>query len=130
MRQRLVILTRPSAKRVLLERYGSEGQTRLPWRSRCAAGADFARAVTEDTAQSARRRRRPQGSVDDVKLVEIDRAWSLSFSSSRTISLPPSARTASSPMSQNISTASPSPGRQPRTPSTSKARCSPSRWNF
>jgi hypothetical protein len=73
MRQRLVILTRPSAKRALLERYGSEGQTRFAMAQSKTGGADFAKAVTEDTVQSRAVTAIRKALPDDLKLVEIDR---------------------------------------------------------
>ena len=79
MRQRLVILTRPSAKRALLERYGSEGQTRFAMAQSVRGGADFARAVTEDTAQSRAVTAIRKAVPDDLKLVEIDRGMVAQF---------------------------------------------------
>ncbi|MBI1212935.1 MAG: hypothetical protein GC190_15845 [Alphaproteobacteria bacterium] len=79
MRRRLVILTRPSAKRTLVERYGSEGQTRFAMAQSVRGRVDFEKAVVEDTAQSravsAIRRALP----DDVKLAEIDRGMVAQF---------------------------------------------------
>jgi NAD kinase len=79
MRQRVVILTRPSAKQTFVGRYGTEGQTRFVMAASARGKADFAQAEAEDAAQSravsAIRTRLP----DDVKLAEIDRGMVAQF---------------------------------------------------
>ena len=79
MRQRLVILTRPSAKRALVERYGSEGQTRFAMAQSARGSGDFEKAVVEDTAQSRAVTAIRKAVPDDVKLAEIDRGMVAQF---------------------------------------------------
>lgn len=79
MRQRLVILTRPSAKRALVERYGSEGQTRFAMAQSARGSGDFEKAVVEDTAQSRAVTAIRKALPDDVKLAEIDRGMVAQF---------------------------------------------------
>src|SRR5690242_16209024 len=74
MRQRLVILTRPSAKRAFVERYGSEGQTRFVMAQSARGRVDFDRALTDDTVQSRAVAMIRKALPDTLKLVEIDRA--------------------------------------------------------
>ena len=79
MRQRLVILTRPSVKRALLERYGSEGQTRFAMAQSVRGRVDFDRAVTDDSAQSRSVTAIRKALPDALKLVEIDRGMVAQF---------------------------------------------------
>ena len=79
MRQRLVILTRPSAKRAFVERYGSEGQTRFAMAQSARGGADFERAVTDDSVQARAVALIRKAMPDEVKLAEIDRGMVAQF---------------------------------------------------
>src|SRR5215470_963114 len=79
MRGRLVILTRPSQKRTYLARYGSEGQTRFAMAQSVRGGADYDRAVTEDTAQSRAVTAIRKALPDELKVVEIDRGMVAQF---------------------------------------------------
>jgi hypothetical protein len=79
MRQRVVILTRPSAKQTFVGRYGTEGQTRFVMAASARGKVDFATAEAEDIAQSravsAIRTQLPE----EVKLAEIDRGMVAQF---------------------------------------------------
>ena len=79
MRQRVVILTRPSAKQSFVARYGSEGQTRFVMAQSAKGLADFKRAEVEDTAQSRAVARIRKALPSDVKLAEIDRGMVAQF---------------------------------------------------
>jgi hypothetical protein len=79
MRQRLVILTRPSAKRAFVERYGSEGQTRFVMAQSARGRVDFDRALSDDTVQSRAVTTIRKALPDTLKLVEIDRAMVAQF---------------------------------------------------
>jgi len=79
MRQRVVILTRPSAKRALVARYGSEGQTKFAMAQSVRGKVDFERAVVEDTAQSRAVTAIRKALPDDFKLAEIDRGMVAQF---------------------------------------------------
>jgi len=79
MRQRLVILTRPSAKRAFVERYGSEGQTRFVMAQSSRGRVDFDRALTDDNVQSRAVTTIRKALPEMLKLVEIDRAMVAQF---------------------------------------------------
>lgn len=79
MRQRVVILTRPTAKQAFVARYGSEGQTKFAMRQSLRGAADFSKAEIEDTAQSRAVARIRQAMPIDVKLAEIDRGMVAQF---------------------------------------------------
>ncbi len=79
MRQRVVILTRPSAKQAFVQRYGSEGQTRFAMAQSAKGMADFKKAEVEDTAQSRAVARIRKAMPSDVKLAEIDRQMVAQF---------------------------------------------------
>lgn len=79
MRERVVILTRPTAKQSFVARYGSEGQTKFAMAQSVRGKADFARAEVEDTAQSRAVSRIRQAMPSDVKLAEIDRGMVAQF---------------------------------------------------
>jgi len=79
LRQRVVILTRPSAKQAFVQRYGSEGQTRFAMAQSAKGMADFKKAEVEDTAQSRAVARIRKAMPGDVKLAEIDRQMVAQF---------------------------------------------------
>ena len=79
MRQRVVILTRPSAKQAFVQRYGSEGQTRFVMAQSAKGMADFKKAEVEDTAQSRAVARIRKAMPSNVKLAEIDRQMVAQF---------------------------------------------------
>ena len=79
MRQRVVILTRPTAKQSYIQRYGSEGQTKFAMAQSLRGRADFAKAEVEDTAQSRAVSRIRKALPSDVKLAEIDRGMVAQF---------------------------------------------------
>lgn len=79
MRQRVVLLTRQTAKQVFVQRYGSEGQTKFAMAQSKRGRADFAKAEVEDTAQSRAVERIRKALPTDVKLAEIDRAMVAQF---------------------------------------------------
>jgi len=79
LRQRVVILTRPTAKQVFVARYGSEGQTRFAMAQSLKGAADFKRAEVEDTAQSRAVARIRKAMPSDVKVAEIDRGMVAQF---------------------------------------------------
>jgi NAD kinase len=79
LRQRVVILTRPSAKQAFVQRYGSEGQTRFAMAQSAKGMADFKKAEVEDTAQSRAVARIRKAMPSDVKLAEIDRQMVAQF---------------------------------------------------
>lgn len=79
MRQRVVLLTRPSAKQSFVARYGSEGQTKFVMAQSVRGRADFAKAEVEDTAQSRATSRIRKALSGDVKLAEIDRSMVAQF---------------------------------------------------
>ncbi|MBL8781487.1 MAG: hypothetical protein JNL06_11180 [Alphaproteobacteria bacterium] len=79
MRQRVVILTRPSAKQAFVQRYGSEGQTRFAMAQSAKGMADFKKAEVEDSAQSRAVARIRKAMPSDVKLAEIDRQMVAQF---------------------------------------------------
>jgi len=79
VRQRVVILTRPSAKQAFVQRYGSEGQTRFAMAQSAKGMADFKKAEVEDTAQSRAVARIRKAMPSDVKLAEIDRQMVAQF---------------------------------------------------
>lgn len=79
MRQRVVILTRPSAKQAFVQRYGSEGQTRFAMAQSAKGMADFKKAEVEDSAQSRAVARIRKAVPADVKLAEIDRQMVAQF---------------------------------------------------
>lgn len=79
MRRRLVILTRPSAKRAYLARYGSEGQTRFAMAQSKGGSADYAKAETEDSAQARAATGIRKALPDDIKVAEIDRGMVAQF---------------------------------------------------
>src|SRR5262245_29936870 len=79
VRQRVVILTRPSAKKAYVARYGSEGQTRFAMAQSAKGIADYKRAEVEDTAQSRAVERIRKALPRDVKLAEIDRGLVAQF---------------------------------------------------
>ncbi|MBP6012604.1 MAG: hypothetical protein KBA31_10285 [Alphaproteobacteria bacterium] len=79
MRQRVVLLTRPSAKQNFVARYGSEGQTKFVMAQSVRGRADFAKAEVEDTAQSRATWRIRKAMPADVKLAEIDRSMVAQF---------------------------------------------------
>lgn len=79
MRQRLVMLTRLTAKQTFVARYGSEGQTKFAMAQSLRGRADFAKAEVEDTAQSRAVARIRQALPADVKLAEIDRGMVAQF---------------------------------------------------
>lgn len=79
MRQRVVILTRPTAKQAFVARYGSEGQTRFAMAQSLKGRADFAKAEVEDTVQSRAVMRIRKAMPSDVKLAEIDRGMVAQF---------------------------------------------------
>jgi NAD kinase len=79
MRQRVVMLTRPSAKQAFVARYGSEGQTKFAMAQSVRGVADFAKAVTEDTVQSRAVAQIRKSLPPDVRLAEIDRTMVAQF---------------------------------------------------
>jgi NAD kinase len=79
LRQRVVILTRPTAKQSYIQRYGSEGQTKFAMAQSLRGRADFAKAEVEDTAQSRAVFRIRKALPSDVKLAEIDRGMVAQF---------------------------------------------------
>jgi NAD kinase len=79
VRQRVVILTRPSAKQAFVQRYGSEGQTRFAMAQSAKGVADFKKAEVEDSAQSRAVARIRKAMPSDVKLAEIDRQMVAQF---------------------------------------------------
>lgn len=79
MRQRVVLLTRPSAKQNFVARYGSEGQTKFVMAQSVRGRADFAKAEVEDTAQSRATSRIRKAIPSDVKFAEIDRGMVSQF---------------------------------------------------
>ena len=79
MRQRVVILTRQTAKQVFVQRYGSEGQTKFAMAQSLRGRADFAKAEVEDSAQSRAVARIRQALPSEVKLAEIDRGMVAQF---------------------------------------------------
>lgn len=79
MRQRVVILTRPSAKQTFVARYGSEGQTRFAMAQSLKGVADFKRAEVEDTAQSRAVAHIRKAVPSEVKVAEIDRSMVAQF---------------------------------------------------
>lgn len=79
MRQRVVLLTRPSAKQNFVARYGSEGQTKFVMAQSVRGRADFAKAEVEDTAQSRATLRIRKAMPADVKIAEIDRSMVAQF---------------------------------------------------
>jgi len=79
VRQRVVILTRPSAKQAFVQRYGSEGQTRFAMAQSAKGMADFKKAEVEDSAQSRAVARIRKAMPSDVKLAEIDRQMVAQF---------------------------------------------------
>jgi NAD kinase len=79
LRQRVVILTRPSAKQAFVQRYGSEGQTRFAMAQSAKGMADFKKAEVEDSAQSRAVARIRKAMPSDVKLAEIDRQMVAQF---------------------------------------------------
>src|SRR5689334_19490084 len=79
MRQRVVILTRATAKQAFIARYGSEGQTKFAMAQSVRGRADFAKAEVEDTSQSRAVFRIRKALPADVKLAEIDRGMVAQF---------------------------------------------------
>jgi NAD kinase len=79
VRQRVVMLTRPSAKQAFVQRYGSEGQTRFAMAQSAKGMADFKKAEVEDTAQSRAVARIRKAMPSEVKLAEIDRQMVAQF---------------------------------------------------
>lgn len=79
MRRRLVILTRATAKRAYVARYGSEGQTQFAMAQSKAGSADYAKAEREDTAQSRAVTAIRKALPDDLKVAEIDRGMVAQF---------------------------------------------------
>jgi len=79
VRQRVVILTRPSAKQTLVQRYGSEGQTRFAMAQSSKGAVDFKKAEVEDSAQARAVMRIRKAMPSDVKLAEIDRGMVAQF---------------------------------------------------
>ena len=79
MRQRLIILTRPSSKRALVERYGSEGQTRFAMAQSVRGRVDFDRAVSDDDVQSRALTLIRKAVPEALKLIEIDRGMVAQF---------------------------------------------------
>jgi len=79
LRQRVVILTRPSAKQAFVQRYGSEGQTRFAMAQSAKGMADFKKAEVEDSAQARAVARIRKAMPGDVKLAEIDRQMVAQF---------------------------------------------------
>ena len=79
MRQRVVLLTRPSAKQNFVARYGSEGQTKFVMAQSVRGRAGFAKAEVEDTAQSRATLRIRKAMPVDVKIAEIDRSMVAQF---------------------------------------------------
>ena len=73
MRQRVVLLTRPTAKQNFVARYGTEGQTKFMLKQSLRGQMDLDKAEVEDTAQSRAVSRIRKALPRDVKLVEIDR---------------------------------------------------------
>lgn len=73
MRQRVVLLTRPTAKQNFVARYGTEGQTKFVLMQSLRGQSDFAVAEVEDNAQSRAVSRIRKELPPDLKLVEIDR---------------------------------------------------------
>jgi len=79
VRQRVVILTRLTAKQTLMRRYGSEGQTRFAMAQSSKGVADLKKADVEDDAQSLAVTRIRKALPPDVKLAEIDRGMVAQF---------------------------------------------------
>ncbi|MFM9863493.1 MAG: NAD+ kinase [Micropepsaceae bacterium] len=79
MRQRVVLLTRATAKQAFVARYGSEGQTKFAMAQSVRGRADFAKAEVEDTAQSRAVLRIRKALPADMKLAEIDRGMVAQF---------------------------------------------------
>jgi NAD kinase len=79
VRQRVVILTRPSAKQTFVQRYGSEGQTRFAMAQSSKGATDFKKAEVEDSAQARAVMRIRKAMPSSVKLAEIDRGMVAQF---------------------------------------------------
>jgi len=79
MRQRVVLLTRPTAKQNFVARYGTEGQTKFMLKQSLRGQMDLDKAEVEDTAQSRAVSRIRKALPQDVKLVEIDRGMVAQF---------------------------------------------------
>lgn len=79
MRQRVVLLTRPTAKQNYVARYGTEGQTKFMLKQSFRGQMDLATAEVEDTAQSRAVLRIRKALPPDFKLVEIDRGMVAQF---------------------------------------------------
>ena len=79
MRQRVVLLTRPTAKQNFVARYGTEGQTKFMLKQSFRGQMDLEKAEVEDTAQSRAVARIRQAVSSEIKLVEIDRGMVAQF---------------------------------------------------
>ena len=79
MRQRVVLLTRPTAKQNYVARYGTEGQTKFMLKQSFRGQMDLEKAEVEDTAQSRAVARIRQAVSSEIKLVEIDRGMVAQF---------------------------------------------------
>jgi len=69
MRQRVVLLTRPTAKQNFVARYGTEGQTKFMLKQSFRGQMDLEKAEVEDTAQSRAVARIRQAVSSEIKLV-------------------------------------------------------------
>ncbi len=79
MRQRVVILTRQTAKQVYVSRYGSEGQTKFIMRQSLRGVADFKHAEVEDTAQARAVSALRNAIPSEIRIAEIDRSMVAQF---------------------------------------------------
>ena len=79
MRQRVVILTRATAKQSFVARYGSEGQTKFAMAQSVRGQTDFAKAEVEDSSQALAVVRIRKALPGDMKLAEIDRGMVAQF---------------------------------------------------
>lgn len=79
MRQRIVILTRQTAKQSFVARYGSEGQTKFVMAQSMRGVADFKRAEVEDSAQARAVADIRRAVSTDIKVAEIDRGMVAQF---------------------------------------------------
>jgi NAD kinase len=79
VRERVVLLTRPSEKVALERRYGTFLQARFVMAQAAAGAADFASAEQQDRRQDEATRRIRKALPDEVAVVEIDRALVAQF---------------------------------------------------
>lgn len=79
MRQRIVLLTRPTAKQNFVSRFGTEGQMKFLLSQSFRGKVDLEVAEDQDSAQSVAVSRIRRAVPSDIKLVEIDRGMVAQF---------------------------------------------------